>query len=114
MVRTSGFSPCRVITPLGGILKTDMHYVYVLQSLKDYNTYIGYTSNLRKRFKEHNLGKTKSLKHRTPFKLIYYEAFLNKTDARKREIELKRNSSKKRELFRNIKKSLIVPPSSSG
>ena len=91
-----------------------MYYVYILQSLKDYNTYIGCTSNLRKRFKEHSLGKTKSLKYRIPLKLIYYEAYQNKTDARKREIRLKKNSSEKRKLFKRLEKSLIMPPSSSG
>ena len=64
-----------------------MFYVYVTQSQKDKGLYIGFTSDLKKRMKEHNTGKTKSIKHRIPFKLVYYEAYLNKTDARKREIE---------------------------
>ena len=79
-----------------------MYYVYVLQSAKDGTTYIGSTEDLRARIKEHNAGKTKSLKHKIPVKLIFYEAYLTKTLARKREIELKTNSSKKEELFRRI------------
>jgi len=33
-----------------------MFFVYILQSKKDKELYIGYTNNLRKRFKKHNLG----------------------------------------------------------
>jgi len=79
-----------------------MFYAYVLQSLTDNFTYIGSTEDLKKRFKEHNSGKTKSIKHRLPFKLVYYEAYETKYLARKREIELKKNSSKKEELFKRI------------
>ena len=77
-------------------------YTYVLQSEKDKTTYIGSTKDLKNRIIEHNSGKTKSIKHKLPMKLIYYEAYLNKICARKREIELKTNSSKKEELFKRI------------
>ena len=79
-----------------------MFYVYVLKSkLKDYH-YIGSTGDLRKRIAEHNQGKTKSIKHLIPFILLYYEAYEDKTLARKREIELKKNSFKKKELLERI------------
>ena len=68
--------------------------------------YIGYTGDLRQRIKDHNQGKTKSIKHRIPFKLIYYEAYKNKTDARKREIELKKNNYQKEQLIKRIENSL--------
>lgn len=61
------------------------YYTYVLESLKDYKRYVGYTADLRKRLKEHNEGKTISIKSRLPFKLLYYEACLNEEDARRRE-----------------------------
>ncbi|MCK9244949.1 MAG: GIY-YIG nuclease family protein, partial [Candidatus Marinimicrobia bacterium] len=35
-----------------------MYFVYILQSQKDQGFYIGFTSNLEKRIKEHNAGKT--------------------------------------------------------
>lgn len=79
-----------------------MYYTYVLQSEKDKTTYIGYTEDLRERLKEHNQGKTKSIKHKVPFILIYYEAYQTKYQARKRELELKNNSSKKEELYKRI------------
>jgi putative endonuclease len=66
-----------------------MFYVYVLKSLKDKNLYIGYTTDLKKRIWSHKSGFNIATKDRRPLNLIYYEAFLNKTDARKREIFLK-------------------------
>jgi putative endonuclease len=64
-------------------------YVYVLESQKDDKLYIGYTSNLRRRIKEHNSGLNFSTKFRLPFKLIYSEACLNQADAKRREHYLK-------------------------
>lgn len=66
-----------------------MHFVYVLQSIKDGLLYTGYTANLRKRLKEHNQKKNESTKFRAPFTLIYYEACMNREDAKKRERYLK-------------------------
>jgi len=79
-----------------------MYYVYVLQSKVDNSTYIGSTEDLRKRFKEHNQGKTKSIKHKRPYRLVYYEAYETKTQSRKREIELKNNGFEKEKLFFRI------------
>jgi len=66
-----------------------MWYVYTLLSKKTNGWYIGSTRDLRKRILRHNSGKNKSTKHGLPWKLIYYEASLNKNDARAREKYLK-------------------------
>jgi len=66
-----------------------MHYVYVIQSLKDKKLYIGHTNDLVKRLKEHNAGLTESTKDRRPFKLVYYEACNVLNDAIKREKSFK-------------------------
>jgi len=66
-----------------------MYYNYVLLSKKDHRRYIGYTKDLRKRFKEHNNGKVDSTKSRRPLILVYYEACLNEEDALRREKYLK-------------------------
>jgi len=66
-----------------------MHYVYILQSLKNKKLYIGYTNNLKKRLQEHNSGKSLATKPFRPYKLIFYEAFLDKKDAKAREEYLK-------------------------
>ncbi len=66
-----------------------MFYTYVLLSLKDNKLYTGWTDDLNKREIEHNSGKSISTRFRGPFRLIYYEACLNKQDAIKREKALK-------------------------
>ncbi|MBU0569460.1 GIY-YIG nuclease family protein [Patescibacteria group bacterium] len=66
-----------------------MFYVYVLESLLNGELYTGRTNNLKKRFREHNLGLSISTKRYKPWKLIYYEACLNKKDFVRRERYLK-------------------------
>ncbi len=78
-----------------------MYYVYILQSTKDGKLYTGFTSDLKKRLKEHSSAGVKSTKHRLPLKLIYYEAYWNRADAESREKFLKSGSGK-----RYIKKQL--------
>jgi putative endonuclease len=62
-----------------------MFYTYVLQSLKNDELYIGYTADLKRRLVEHNQGENPSTKRYIPWKIIYYEASLNKNDAMRRE-----------------------------
>lgn len=66
-----------------------MYYVYVLRSLKDNKNYVGHTNNLKLRFKQHNNGLVESTRRRRPFKLIYYEACVDRNDSTKRENYLK-------------------------
>jgi putative endonuclease len=66
-----------------------MHYVYVLRSLTDDGFYIGYSANLRKRFEQHSQGNSFATSHGGPWKLIYYEAYLEQSDALGREKYLK-------------------------
>ncbi len=72
-----------------------MYYVYVLRSEKDSNLYTGFTSDLKRRFQEHNSGEVASTKHRTPLQLIYYEASRNRSDALRREKYLKTSYGKR-------------------
>ena len=52
------------------------------------------TSNLQQRLIQHNSGLVKSTKNRIPLDIIYYEHFDNKSDALKREKELKAKMGK--------------------
>jgi len=61
------------------------YYVYVLKSLHKDFLYVGFTTDLQKRFREHNNGEELSTKHYAPFDLIHYEAYRNKKDAKRRE-----------------------------
>jgi len=67
------------------------YYVYVLYNKTQDFIYIGYSTNLRQRFQEHNDGKSKSTKHYVPLNLIHYEAYRNSKDAKRREEYLKTN-----------------------
>ena len=57
------------------------YYVYILQSEKDHNFYVGYTNDIKRRLEEHNVGKVSSTKSRNPLKLIYWEGCSNQQDA---------------------------------
>ena len=66
-----------------------MYVVYILQSINFDRFYIGHTVDLVKRIKEHNAGKTKSTKAYKPWKLVYTEDYNTKSEAFKREKEIK-------------------------
>jgi putative endonuclease len=78
------------------------YYTYVLESKKSEELYIGYTTDLKRRFVEHNLGKNISTKRYMPWKLVYYEANLNIGDAKRREKYFK-TSQGRRLLKRRLK-----------
>lgn len=66
-----------------------MFYAYVLYGEKDKKLYIGFTDDLRKRLLRHKTGYVQATKNRRPLRLIYYEAYLLRTDASRREKYLK-------------------------
>jgi len=69
-------------------------YVYILHNFSKNYIYIGYSEKLKQRFEEHNSGKVKSTKHYAPLNLIFYEAYISKKDAKRREKYLKSNKGK--------------------
>ena len=83
------------------------YYVYILLSLKNNSLYISYTSDLKKRFNEHNLGQSQATKPFIPCRLIFYEAFLNRIDAKNREIYLKGGYGRKT-IKAMLKKYLVM------
>jgi len=68
-----------------------VYYTYILQ-LKDKSLYIGYSSDLKLRLKEHNRGLVSSTKNLRPVKLIYYSAFITQKKATDFEKYLKSSS----------------------
>lgn len=79
----------------GNQITNVMYYIYALVSLKNNDVYIGYSSDLRRRFKEHNLGQVSSTKSNRPWKIVYYEAYENEKYARRQEKRLKMHAAKK-------------------
>ena len=82
------------------------HFVYLLQSELDNSFYIGYTNNLKRRLMEHNAGLNISTKHSKPWKLVFFEGYLDENDAKRREKYLK-TSQGARMLKRIIKEYLF-------
>jgi putative endonuclease len=72
-----------------------MFYVYVIHSLEDHGFYIGFSTNLRKRIAGHEHGASFATKYRGPWKLIYYEAYIDRQDAEGRERYLKTGSGRR-------------------
>ena len=68
------------------------YYVYMLKSLEEKTvTYVGYTSDIKKRIKLHNLGKGAKFTRGRKWKLIYMEKFNSKKEAISREYYIKKN-----------------------
>ncbi|MGE5297738.1 MAG: GIY-YIG nuclease family protein [Acidobacteriaceae bacterium] len=65
------------------------YYVYILLSSADKRLYIGFTTNLKQRLQQHARGEVTSTKSRRFLRLIHYEYFINKEDAKARETFLK-------------------------
>jgi len=73
----------------------EFHYVYVLYSQKDNKLYIGYSTDVYRRLDEHNAGENTSTKYRRPFKLIFFEAYMFREDAIRREQYFKTSKGKR-------------------
>ncbi len=65
------------------------HFVYVLYSSESERFYVGMSSNVRRRLKQHNSGLVKSTKAFKPWEIQYTEKFDTRVEARKREKYLK-------------------------
>jgi putative endonuclease len=77
------------------------HFVYIVKC-SDGTFYTGYTVDIKRRIKEHNSGVgAKYTRGRTPVKLIYKESFSSRSNAQKREYEIK-------QLSRSEKEELII------
>ena len=71
-----------------------MHYVYALKSCDSNNSYIGYSTDLKKRLADHNAGKSKHTAKFKPWEIVFYSAFSTKSKAIDFERYLKSASGK--------------------
>jgi hypothetical protein len=60
-----------------GVGGHSMYYVYIIRKCSNSELYIGFTTNLKRRFREHNT--------KNKCELIYYEAYKARKDAMLRE-----------------------------
>jgi putative endonuclease len=71
-----------------------MYYVYAIRSETRNYLYVGLTSDLDRRFNEHQAGHNRTTKPYCPFCLIHVETFSTRREARVREVYLKSGSGK--------------------
>ena len=71
-----------------------MGTVYILKSLVNGKYYVGSTNNLDRRLSEHAKGKTKSLRSKGPFDLVFRQEFSSLKEARTIEYKLKKLKSR--------------------
>lgn len=85
-----------------------MNYTYLVRCSDD-SLYAGWTNDIEKRLKAHNDGTgAKYTKSRRPVTLAYFETFETKSEAMKREADLKKMTHQQKEKlaasFNNIAK----------
>jgi len=75
----------------------DQHFVYLLRC-QDNTLYTGYTTNPDRRLKEHNNGEgARYTSARTPVELVYKEAHDSRSEACRREYEIKQLTKDEKE-----------------
>ena len=80
-----------------------MYYVYILENVENAKEhYIGYTSDLKKRLRKHNSEENEGYTRGKKWKLVYYEAYLDKSIAYKREQRIKRHSKIRKILYKRL------------
>jgi len=81
-----------------------MNYVYILECA-DGTLYTGWTTDIQKRVQTHNAGKgAKYTRSRRPVKLVYTETFESKSDALRREYQIKQLSRAQKLLLLKMNK----------
>lgn len=81
-----------------------MSYVYLLKDMKG-RYYIGHTKNLQKRLKAHNAGYVRSTRHRRPFRLLGFEEYETRSEARWREYNLKKSAYQRQKFIESFRKN---------
>jgi len=76
-----------------------MYFTYIARCA-DGSLYTGYCRDVKKREEKHNLGlASKYTKTRRPVIIVYFEEFLNRSDAMKREAEIKKWEKERKEIL---------------
>lgn len=72
-----------------------MFFVYILQNDIDGSFYVGQTQDIRDRLKRHNENRSLYTKDKGAWNLVYLEEFGSRSEAARREKEIKKKKSKK-------------------
>ena len=71
-----------------------MFFTYIIYSKSNNKYYTGYTHDLELRLQRHNSGWSRSTKSGIPWKIVYFEKYATKSEAIKRESEIKKQKSR--------------------
>lgn len=89
-----------------GLAQQQNNYVYIVRC-HDSTLYTGWTTDLKKRIETHNAGKgAKYTKARRPVELVYFETFESKSEALKREYQIKQLKKEEKEKLISDKKKM--------
>jgi len=84
-------------------------FLYIIQCC-DESLYTGITTDISRRLKEHNTKKGAFYtQNKTPVTLVYQEAMINQSEARKREAAIKRLTKKQKLEFINYTQATKFP-----
>lgn len=72
----------------------EFFYVYILQSLKDFSFYVGQCEDLDCRMSKHFDGFSSYTASKRPLRLVYFEVYSTRSEALKREREIKLKKSR--------------------
>ena len=82
--------------------------MYMLEHSVTRQSYVGYTTDLKRRIREHNArGKKFTTRNSGQWIIIYAEAYRSESDAREREGKLKIHGSAMVSLLKRLKKSRL-------
>jgi putative endonuclease len=70
-------------------MNSEKFFVYILQSLKDFSFYIGQCNDLDRRMSKHFDGFSKYTATKRTWRLVYFEILSSRSDAIKREKQIK-------------------------
>jgi len=89
-----------------------IYYVYILETISKKNKkwyYTGYTNNLHRRVEEHKSGKgARFCRGKKEIRLKYFETYRERSDAMRRELEIK--SLSRKEKIKLIKNFIDLEP----
>ena len=83
------------------------YYVYIIQSEVDNSFYKGFSENPQGRLLQHNSGETLSTRRLVPWKLVYVEEVGSKTEALKREKNLKKATRERIAALLSLPKNIV-------
>jgi len=77
------------------MVNEEKFFVYILQSVKDFSFYVGQCDDLDRRMSKHFDGFSKYTASKGPWRLVYFELWKSRSEALKREKEIKSKKSRK-------------------